>query len=119
VRAGSGDPLTAAELTGGLDSRLVLAARVHAGTGRRSWTIGNPDSAEVFRGELVGLRRLRCVQQSRELNFWSRGAGIELDRLAQQRLGLGSIAQTRGRGTERRTELALEYRIPITRLHQV
>jgi hypothetical protein len=56
VRAGSGDPLTAAELTGGLDSRLVLAARVCTQTGQRSWTIGNPDSAEVRT-----IRRLQRV----------------------------------------------------------
>jgi hypothetical protein len=47
VGRGHADPLTAAELTGGLDSRLVLAARVQAGTERLSWTIGDPDSAEV------------------------------------------------------------------------
>jgi asparagine synthase (glutamine-hydrolysing) len=41
------EPLTVAELTGGLDSRLVLAGRIAAGLPATSWTIGDPRSAEL------------------------------------------------------------------------
>ena len=56
VRAGHGEPATAAELTGGLDSRLVLAARLVLGLGALSWTIGDPESPE-----LRTVRRLQRV----------------------------------------------------------
>jgi hypothetical protein len=69
--------------------------------------------------KLVSLSRLGSAQQPSELYFRPRGAGIELDRLVQQGLGLGSIGQTPGCGTERHPELAFEDRTPIARLHQV
>ena len=47
VRTGHGDRETTAELTGGLDSRLILAARTAAGLPTRSWTIGDARSAEL------------------------------------------------------------------------
>jgi hypothetical protein len=59
------------------------------------------------------------VPLNSELYLRPRGAGIELDRLAHQCLGLGSIGQTPGRGAERRPDLALEDPIAIARLHQV
>src|SRR5215472_10305880 len=66
--------------------------------------------------QLVSLGGFRSAQQPRERHFRPRSARIEFDRLVQQGLGLGSIAQTRGHCTER---LALEGRIPIARLYQV
>jgi asparagine synthase (glutamine-hydrolysing) len=50
----SGDP--AFELTGGLDSRLVLSGALTAGLPVRAWTIGDPGSAE--------LRTVRRLQRS-------------------------------------------------------
>lgn len=47
VRDRHGDPRTSAELTGGLDSRVVLAARIRSGLPTLSWTIGDPECAEL------------------------------------------------------------------------
>src|SRR5580704_7526559 len=69
--------------------------------------------------QLVGLSRFGSSQQPCELYFRPRGAGVELNGLVQERFGLCSIAQTRGRRTQRCPELTLEDRIPIARLHGV
>src|ERR1700736_1024496 len=68
--------------------------------------------------QLVSLGWLGSGQEPRQLYLWTDGAGIELDGLAQQRLGLGLIAQTRSRGSQRGPELALEDRIAVAWLHQ-
>jgi asparagine synthase (glutamine-hydrolysing) len=47
VRAGHDGDGTAFELTGGLDSRLLLAACLTAGLPARTWTLGSPESAEL------------------------------------------------------------------------
>jgi len=44
------------ELTGGLDSRLLLAARLRSGNGARTWTVGRPDDVEMRT-----IQRLRRV----------------------------------------------------------
>jgi asparagine synthase (glutamine-hydrolysing) len=71
VRTGEAEALTAAELTGGLDSRLVLAARVHAGTSRLAWTIGSPESAEV--------RTIRRLQRAVPFEHVIAGVGTGAD----------------------------------------
>ncbi len=54
LRASDDGPGTASELTGGLDSRLVLSGRIAAGLPTLSWTVGDPRS-----GELRTVRRLQ------------------------------------------------------------
>jgi hypothetical protein len=45
--------------------------------------------------------------------------GIEVDRLAQQRLSLDLFLQTRGRDPKRGHDFALEDRISVTRVYQI
>lgn len=56
LRASNGNGGTALELTGGLDSRLVLAGSLAAGLEPRAWTMGNDESAE-----LRTVRRLQRI----------------------------------------------------------
>jgi asparagine synthetase B (glutamine-hydrolysing) len=82
VRAGHGHAETAAELTGGLDSRLVLAARLRAGLPLLSWTIGDPDSAEV--------RTIRRLQ--RAVPFEHVAAQVDGDSLVDAVLEMHALA---------------------------
>lgn len=70
LRASDDGPGTAAELTGGLDSRLVLAGRIAAGLPTLSWTVGDPRSAE--------LRTVRRLQ--RRAGFEHIGVAVPPDR---------------------------------------
>ncbi len=72
-----------------------------------------------FVDKLVGLIGFRSRQQACKLNFGADGGGIELDGFAKQIFGLVPIAQPGFRGTERRSDLALERRSAIARLDQV
>ena len=80
----------------------------------RPWICG-----DRFIDKLGGLLGFRPRQQARELDFRADGAGIELDRFAKQILSLIAIAQPGFRGTERRSDLALERRSAVARLDQV
>lgn len=63
------DPLTAAELTGGLDSRLLLAGRLKQGLPTLSWTIGDPSSPD-----LRTIERLRRVCEIEHIGVALRAA---------------------------------------------
>jgi hypothetical protein len=72
-----------------------------------------------FVDELVSLLGSGSRQQTCELYFWSYGAGIQLDRLTQQRFRLVPIAHTRSGGAKGSPDLAFEDRVPIPRLDQI
>ena len=97
---------------------LVTSAPQHLSLHLKSF--GRPwVGGDRFIDKLVGLLGFRSRQQACKLNFGPDGGGIELDGFAKQIFGLVPIAQSGFRGTERRSDLALERRSAIARLDQV
>ena len=67
----------------------------------------------------VRLLWARPVQKPGELDPRRHNAGVQPNGVTQQRLGSLGIAQTGRRGTERRSDFALESRVAVARLDHI